>query len=203
MWKRRTFLLLLFLTIGALCFSSSFTFTKDDVFVLDRPFIFPYSEPATIASEVTQYLSFLSPLALMSVTPKEEWFSLGLMYGAASALSFGARQILKLSVERGRPYLLDANTPISVVNSPDSFRSFPSGHTIMAFTGASFLTTVLLQKQTEQSLKIPLIIASVLLATATGVLRVTSGNHYMTDVLAGAAIGTLCGVAIPLIFQRR
>jgi membrane-associated phospholipid phosphatase len=35
-----------------------------------------------------------------------------------------------------------------------------------------------------------------LLAAATGVFRVLSGNHFPTDVLAGAAVGSLTAVAV-------
>ena len=35
------------------------------------------------------------------------------------------------------------------------------------------------------------------LATTVGIIRMSSGNHFATDVLAGAAIGTICGFIVP------
>lgn len=34
-------------------------------------------------------------------------------------------------------------------------------------------------------------------ATTTGVLRIVSGRHFTTDVLAGAALGALTGWLVP------
>jgi membrane-associated phospholipid phosphatase len=40
------------------------------------------------------------------------------------------------------------------------------------------------------------------LATGVGYLRVGADAHWLTDVLAGAAVGTAIGVAVPL-FEKR
>jgi len=42
-------------------------------------------------------------------------------------------------------------------------------------------------------------VVSYSLATATALLRVASGSHFMTDVLAGALIGTALGIGIPFL----
>ena len=41
------------------------------------------------------------------------------------------------------------------------------------------------------------------LASAVGYLRIAGDMHYLTDVLAGAAIGTAVGVAMPLALHGR
>lgn len=68
--------------------------------------------------------------------------------------------------------------------------SFPSGHTAAAFTGASFI-----QQRYGMEYGIPAYIA----ATLVGVSRITSDNHYLQDVVAGAAIG----ISANLIFTKR
>lgn len=63
--------------------------------------------------------------------------------------------------------------------------SFPSGHTANAFTGATVLFYEF--KDTE-----PLLAWSgYMVATATGILRLTNNEHWMPDVLFGAGIGIL------------
>ena len=44
-----------------------------------------------------------------------------------------------------------------------------------------------------------MIISSYALASAVGISRVASGNHFITDVLCGAAIGTCCGIVVPFL----
>ncbi len=68
--------------------------------------------------------------------------------------------------------------------------SFPSGHTTAAFAGASFI-----QQRYGREYGIPAYIA----ATLVGVSRITSGNHYLQDIVAGAAIG----IGANLIFAKR
>ena len=61
--------------------------------------------------------------------------------------------------------------------------SFPSGHTSAAFQGAAFI-----HARYGSTYAIPAYVA----ATFVGYSRVESKNHYTTDVIAGAALGTAC-----------
>ena len=45
----------------------------------------------------------------------------------------------------------------------------------------------------------PVIAASYSLAAATAAMRVASGCHFVTDVLAGAALGSVIGIAVPAL----
>ncbi|WP_138993425.1 phosphatase PAP2 family protein [Larkinella sp. C7] len=62
-------------------------------------------------------------------------------------------------------------------------RSFPSGHTAVAFTGAELLHQAYQHKSPWIS------IAGYAMASATAVLRVANEKHHWADVLAGAGIG--------------
>jgi membrane-associated phospholipid phosphatase len=61
--------------------------------------------------------------------------------------------------------------------------SFPSGHTLAAFTGASFL-----ERRFGWKVGIP----AYLLAGYVGWTRVYANKHYWWDVVGGAIIGTGC-----------
>jgi len=43
--------------------------------------------------------------------------------------------------------------------------------------------------------------AGLVLGVATAYTRMAADRHYFTDVLAGAAIGTVTGAAVPLLFH--
>ena len=47
--------------------------------------------------------------------------------------------------------------------------------------------------------KIPVISASYLLAATTAGLRLASGNHFFTDVLCGAVVGSAIGYLVPYV----
>ena len=82
-------------------------------------------------------------------------------------------QILKLATGRMRP------------NGSDN-KSFPSGHTMSAFTLAAVMSSEYHDK--------PLVVfGSYGMATAVGLARVGGLNHFPSDVLVGAVLGELIG----------
>ncbi|HSP71184.1 MAG TPA: phosphatase PAP2 family protein, partial [Gaiellaceae bacterium] len=97
---------------------------------------------------------------------------------AADSVSFGVKDL----VRRTRPFVAHPQIhPLYVVHSS----SFPAGHAATAFAGAALLSYVA-RRGTP---------FFVLLAVAIGFSRVYVGVHYPGDVLAGAAIGCLTGLA--------
>ena len=64
--------------------------------------------------------------------------------------------------------------------------AFPSGHTAYAFAGATLLGN------RYPKLRIPLYIG----AGLVGVTRIYLGRHYASDVIAGAAVGTITGALV-------
>lgn len=88
-------------------------------------------------------------------------------FGYALLSTEATVQLLKQTVDATRP--------------DGSEHSFPSGHTALAFSGASYL-----QMRYGWEYGLPAYVA----AGAVGWSRVTSGHHYWRDVIAGAAIAT-------------
>ncbi|MBN2030933.1 phosphatase PAP2 family protein [bacterium] len=84
----------------------------------------------------------------------------------------------------------------------DAVQSFFSGHTALAFNGAVFAATVFQRRNPHSSLVKPAWILGISSAVATGLFRVTSGNHFPTDVFAGALVGTLTGWIIPYCHEH-
>jgi len=168
-----------------------------DVNAFDRLAVLPYSEPLDVSSDFTQYAAFLTPAIFSVAAPVDDWLGIGAMYAGSAALSFGARTALKAVFDRARPYMYYADPPAGAIADGDYLDSFPSGHTIMAFTGAGFTAALFRIRYPDSPYRVPAVIASYALAAVTAGLRVGSGSHFMTDVLAGAAIGSLFGIAVP------
>lgn len=178
--------------------SSAFPLDPQDVNSFDRPFMAPYSKTLDNLSLVPAIAVALSPAVLLT-QPSSEYLTIGLMYIESFAITYGSKELIKFLVHRERPYMYDANTPMSLVQDEEHNESFLSGHTALAFNGASFASYVFCKYNPDSKWKIPVIAASYSLAAATAAMRVASGCHFVTDVLAGAALGTVIGIAVPAL----
>ncbi|MCR4938966.1 MAG: phosphatase PAP2 family protein [Treponemataceae bacterium] len=169
---------------------------KNEVPALDRFFMQPYSKGLDITGDILQFTALLSP-ALLMLTPMEEWLSIGVMYAEAVLFSYGAKELTKAFVNRTRPYMYFDNRPEELVSEGDWNDSFMSGHSTLAFTGASFLSYVFSKYFSDSPWKYVVTAASFTVAASTAFTRVAGGNHFLTDVLTGAAVGTLSGFLLP------
>lgn len=88
--------------------------------------------------------------------------------GLRVGVTYGAVFLIKALVHRERPCGIDCGID-------DRYASFYSAHTALAFS----------------TLGGPRLAVSLPLAISTAGLRVAGGKHYLTDVLAGAAIGAV------------
>jgi undecaprenyl-diphosphatase len=101
----------------------------------------------------------------------------------------GIDGLLKRAFERPRPPLVDpAVHPL--VSVPHSY-SMPSGHAATAFAAA--VAVGLVHPRTRRPL--------LGLAALVAISRVWLGVHYLTDVLAGAALGTAVAFALWLVVR--
>jgi len=104
---------------------------------------------------------------------------------------------VKMLAGRARPYASEDNAADFQFMrgfKNDAYRSFPSGHTTSAFAFAATVATET-QRWWPGSRWIigPLVYGG---ATLTGVARVYNKQHWASDVMAGAAIGTFAGLKV-------
>src|SRR5256712_6118742 len=95
-------------------------------------------------------------------------------------------ELLKLIVRRPRPFTAIVDVPVTLIDHPASF-SFPSGDATFAVGAAIALGAV------APRWRVP----ALLFAIAVLFERVAVGVHYPSDVLAGALLGTISGLAAP------
>ena len=132
------------------------------------------------------------------------WYSLGVILllfgglrGREAALAAGSAvlsgvllfQVLKRISRRKRPCHLQPHC-WAMILPPDQF-SFPSGHSITAFAVAIPIGLIFPELQT------------ILLFTAASIAasRIVLGMHFLSDVLAGSAIGTALGYMAFLLMR--
>ena len=174
----------------------------DDIPSMDYFFMQDYSKPLHIVGTGTMLLSLFTP-AMFAALPSEEWLTVGTMYAETMLIANGIKEWLKLIVYRARPYMYFDGYPQDKVDEGDWNCSFPSGHTTMAFTGAAFTTMLFCQYFPESKWKYAVAGTSFGIAALTGALRIASGNHFVSDVITGAIIGTVCGIAVPYFHTKQ
>lgn len=201
MHAHRSFFVILF---AALFVAGAFAepLSMSEVNPFDRQIMFPYSEGLDIASDITQYAAFLMPSAFFAASPSSDWLEVGVMYAGSSLLAFGAGTGLKAVIERDRPYMYFDEPPAEAVKDGSCRESFPSRHSIMAFSGAAFTATLFALRYPDSKYRVPVTAAAYTLAGTTAALRIAGGSHFMTDVLAGAAIGSFSGFIVPYVATR-
>lgn len=164
----------------------------------DKTFMHSYSKTRDDAADFLLVATMATPAVLL-MTDTEEWFTCATMYAETLLIANGIKEITKLCVTRPRPYMYydPESFPKDDIEEGDWANSFPSGHSTIAFSSATFASYTFCKYFPESKLKIPVIAGSYGMAVGVAALRVLSGNHFMTDVLTGAAIGSLTGLIVP------
>lgn len=95
------------------------------------------------------------------------------------------------------PLTYDASVGMDEKRKPQNVSSFFSNHTSTAFTIATF-TGYTYQLRHPESPLVPWVWGTGLsMAAGVGALRIMAGKHFPSDVLMGAAVGSLCGYFTP------
>ena len=122
--------------------------------------------------DVLQYTPYASVFILKAcgMESRDDWTKLSLTTAASWVMSAGVGYTLKHTIKEWRPDHSDQ-------------RSFPSGHTIFAFAGATALHKEFWKVSPWIS------VAGYGMATIVAVDRVVRDRHHWYDVAAGAGIG--------------
>jgi membrane-associated phospholipid phosphatase len=136
-----------------------------------------------IISDAAAPIGIGTPMVMLGIgfaTNNKDLKEKGIQTGIAFALTIGETYALKALVKRPRPYITYPDLKNQIT---EGSYSFPSGHTSSTFSIATSL-----------SLNYPkwyVIVPAYVWAGATGFSRMYLNVHYPTDVLTGAALGSL------------
>ena len=130
------------------------------------------------------------------LAPHPDMADFGLHTTEAVVLAVATSQVLKLAIGRSRPYVSNDTNPRDFKFgggfSSDARRSFPSGHATVAFAAAAAATSEVHRLWPKQTM-----LAGTLFygsATLVGLARMYQNQHWASDVVLGAGIGTLTGL---------
>jgi membrane-associated phospholipid phosphatase len=178
---------------------------KYDLNAFDRTAVSMNDRKSDIASDVLTYSLAAVPLLLFVDKKLNRNFSNSftylVMYAESALIANGISRTVKTVFQRNRPYVYNDSLSLKDRTASDWNLSFPSNHTVNAFNSAVFISTVFTLTNPD-SKWVPVVWSvSLSAAVATGILRVTAGEHYPTDVIAGAVLGSLTGLFIPLLHK--
>jgi membrane-associated phospholipid phosphatase len=159
-----------------------------------------FSASASALSDTTVAIGVLTPIALQVGGGLDEAAGVELLlYGEAMGLSIGLNQVVKRLARVPRPYTRSTDQRIIRFSKSrrDSNLSFYSGHASAAFTAA--VAGSLLFDGEGAGGRAAVWGFNMALAGATANLRVRAGKHYPVDVMVGALLGTMIGVAVPAL----
>ena len=101
--------------------------------------------------------------------------------------------LIKWLVGRYRPSMLEKGFfGFNYFGIGYELTSFPSGHTITAFSLATAISILFPRAG----------IAAFIIAIFIGMSRIMITSHYLSDVIGGAGIGILCTLAVKYFFDR-
>jgi len=141
----------------------------------------------------------------------QEWQNLlkmSVMYVEAYYVAKGLTSLAKGLSGRKRPYAynesmsVEERYAIASETWGDLKGSFFSGHACEAFTEAVFISKVFSDYYPEAYWTKLIWGSSLILASLTGYARYESGEHYLSDVIVGAIVGSAAGYLIPEMHKR-
>lgn len=186
------------------------TLNKNDIPVFERFACNYYSKRLSYFSDNTKDavsgLMLLTSLSLLKDVSKKNlkaFLTDVVMFIKSETLIVGLTKCAKGLSKRPRPYANNTDLSYEKRSSRNASLSFWSGHASLAFTTAVFTGYVYQNRHPGSRFIMPVWITGISFATATSILRVRSGNHFPTDVIVGAAVGSFIGWIIPRMHQEK
>jgi len=180
---------------------------------IDRHVVGNTGITSNTASAWTRNTAMAMPFVLGFVLaePGHRWEGFGprtAVYAETLLFSQGVTVIGKAAWERPRPYAYmpaadRPDDPNYDVTQARTFHSMPSGHASSAWTGVGIAMAEELISRPDAHWGERFAVGFVGggLAGATAALRLTAGQHFPTDVIAGGGIGLVTGVTVPLLHR--
>lgn len=176
---------------------------KNDINWLDIGATENYSSSMSLISDYSLITVGIAPAALMlDGNMRNDAGDIGLMYGETMMLASTFSLLSKVIVQRARPFVYNPEAPDSKKLEKDARRSFFSGHSCTAFASAVFVSTIYSNYYPDSKYKPYVWGGSLLSAALIGYMRYESGKHFPTDIITGAAVGSLIGYLVPYLHEN-
>ena len=178
------------------------TLSRKNINSFDRGATYNWSPRAADWSDILLITSIASPLLLFtSSAVRNDAGTYTTMFLQNILTTYSVSHLPKALIRRYRPYSYNNEVEDEIRSSAGATLSFFSAHTSVSFASAVFLSTTFNKYNPNSNLTPYIWGTSLLIASAVGYLRYASGDHFPTDIIAGAIVGSVIGFLIPLIHE--
>jgi hypothetical protein len=182
-----------------------------DVNKIDRFVCYNYNENLNNIRETLEPISTGLALAgtiAMSVmneyreSSERKLFVMGNMYIEGLLITTGIVQASKTYIDRARPYTYNKDIKNKRITN-DNNESFISGNASLLFYNSVFIAKTFTDIYPNSEYTKWVWIGGLALSCSSAYMSVQSGQHFLTDVITGAALGSLVGYFIPVMHYRK
>lgn len=176
---------------------------KNDINPIDRISVGVFSKTQDKLSDLLVGGSILSPLLFVfDEEIRKDAGTISTMYLQTIMFATFLPSYGKGTVKRIRPYVYSTKASLADKQDIEARRSFFSGHATWAFATSIFFASVYTDYHPDSEYKDYIWGGAIGLASTVSLLRVTSGAHFISDILVGAAVGSTVGYLIPYIHRN-
>lgn len=163
-----------------------------------------HSEKAADVSDLFFYGAMPLPLLFLADHKiRKDFAKIGFLYFETMSLTGMFYTSATYFKDRYRPYTYNANTLLSEKLDGNAKNSFYAGHVALVATSTFFMAKVYSDYHPESNLKWVFYGAAAAATGTTGYLRHRGGRHFPSDILLGAAQGTLTGILVPHFHKNK
>lgn len=169
----------------------------------DRFAVRHYSAAARRGSDVLLFASTALPLLLL-IDPavRRDAPTVGVVVGEVLLVNTALTTLTKELAHRPRPFTYNPNAPLADKLERDARLSFFSGHTSTAAAACFATAKIWTDCHPSSSWKSVVWISATAVPLTMGYLRMKGGKHFLSDVLAGFAVGAATGWLVPQLHRR-
>ena len=163
-----------------------------------------YSEKAANASDMLFYGSMPLPILLMAdKAMRKDAAKIGFLYLETMAVTGLIYTGTATLVDRYRPLAYNEEVDMDTRKSGNAKNSFLAGHVALVGTATFFTAKIFGDYHPDSPLKWVFYGGAAAATATTGYLRHRGGRHFPTDILVGAAVGTLSGILVPQFHKNK
>ncbi|MDR3715700.1 MAG: phosphatase PAP2 family protein [Puia sp.] len=171
----------------------------------DRWGIKTYSKSADKASYIPFYVAMPLPVLAFALDKRtrKDYGKLVFLYAEAMTMTGVLYSSATHYVDRYRPLVYSAESPMNTRLSGNSRNAFFAGHVALVGTSFFLVAKVFADYHPESKYKWAFYSGAAAVTLLTGYLRHEAGEHFPSDILLGTAVGTASGLLIPSLHKIR